>query len=54
MRGAIYLYETDQRMRIPITMDHREAIQKIVEAIRSMTVENIPPLVDNPNKRDGC
>ena len=52
--GAIYLYETDQRMHIPITESHREAVRKIVEAIRSMTVENIPPLVDSSNKCEAC
>ena len=41
-------------MDIPITESHREAVRKIVEAIRSMTVENIPPLVDNPKKCEAC
>jgi CRISPR-associated exonuclease Cas4 len=52
--GAIYLYETDQRMHVPITEDHREAVREIVETIRSMSVENIPPLVDNSDKCEKC
>ena len=52
--GAIYLYETDQRMHIPITEDHREAVRETVEAMRSMSYQDIPPLVDNPNKCEKC
>ena len=52
--GAIYLYETDQRMHIPITDDHREAVRKMIEAIRTMSPDEVPPLVDNPNKCEKC
>ena len=52
--GAIYLYETDQRMHIPITDDHRDAVREAVEAMRSMSPDDVPPLVDNPNKCDKC
>lgn len=52
--GAIYLYETDQRMHIPITEDHRATVRERIEAIRTMTVENIPPFTDNPNKCEAC
>jgi len=52
--GAIYLYETDQRMHIPITEDHREAVRETVEAMGSMSYGDIPPLVDNPNKCEKC
>jgi len=52
--GAIYLYETDQRMHIPITEDHREAVRETIKAMRSMSYEDIPPLVDNPNKCEKC
>jgi CRISPR-associated exonuclease Cas4 len=52
--GAIYLYETDQRMHVPITEDHRDAVQDAVEAMRSMTPDDVPPLVDNPNKCEKC
>lgn len=52
--GAIYLYETDQRMHVPITDEHREAVREQVEAMRSMTVDTVPPLTDNPNKCEAC
>ena len=52
--GAIYLYETDQRMHIPITEDHREAVQETVDAMRSMSSGDVPPLTDNPNKCEKC
>ena len=52
--GAIYLYETDQRMHIPITEDHRTAVREQIEAIRSMSVDSIPPLTDNPKKCEAC
>lgn len=52
--GAIYLYETDQRMHVPITADHREIVHEQIEAIRSMTVDSIPPFTDNPKKCEAC
>ena len=52
--GAIYLYETDQRMHIPITEDHREAVRETVDAMRSRSPETVPPLTDNPNKCEAC
>lgn len=52
--GAIYLYETDQRMHIPITENHRETVRDQVETMRAMTVEEIPPLTDNPSKCEKC
>jgi CRISPR-associated exonuclease Cas4 len=52
--GAIYLYETDQRMHIPITEDHREAVRDAIDAMRSMTPDTVPPLTDNPNKCEKC
>ena len=52
--GAIYLYETDQRMHIPITADQREAVREQIEAIQSMSAENIPPFTDNPKKCEAC
>jgi CRISPR-associated exonuclease Cas4 len=52
--GAIYIYETDQRMHIPITADHRETVRKQIEAIQSMTVDQIPPFTDNPSKCEAC
>lgn len=52
--GAIYLYETDQRMHIPITQQHRETVREQVEAMRSMTADVVPPLTDNPKKCEKC
>ncbi|WP_135829810.1 CRISPR-associated protein Cas4 [Halorussus halobius] len=52
--GAIYLYQTDQRMHVPITEEHRNAVEEQVEAMRSMTVDEIPPLTDNPKKCEAC
>ena len=52
--GAIYLYETDQRMHVPITEDNREAVRESVEAIQTMTVDTIPPFTDNLNKCEAC
>lgn len=52
--GAIYLYETDQRMHIPITDNHRETVRKTADAMQSMTTNDIPPLTDNPNKCEKC
>jgi len=53
-QGAIYLYETDQRMHVPITDSHRETVQEQIEMMRSMTVDVIPPLTDNPSKCEAC
>jgi len=52
--GAIYLYETDQRMHIPITEDHREAVRETVDAMRSMSPNDVPPFTDNPKKCKKC
>lgn len=52
--GAIYLYETDQRMHVPITENHRETVRDQIEAMRTMTVGKIPPLTDNPSKCEKC
>ncbi|WP_267643990.1 CRISPR-associated protein Cas4 [Haloarchaeobius amylolyticus] len=52
--GAIYLYETDQRMHIPITDDHRDSVRDIVEAMQSMSVDTVPSFTDNPAKCEAC
>ena len=52
--GVIYLYSTDKRERIRITERHRESVQEAISQIQSMTVNDIPPLVDNPNKCEKC
>jgi len=52
--GYIYLYSTDERHAIHVTERHRRTVEEIVSRIRSMTVDDIPPLTDNPNKCDAC
>lgn len=52
--GAIYLYETDQRMHIPITEEHRVAVRDAIESMQSMGPDTVPPLTDNPNKCEKC
>lgn len=52
--GYIYTESNDRRHTVRITKWHREQIQEIVEIIQQMTVDDIPPLTDNPNKCDGC
>ncbi|GAB7018960.1 CRISPR-associated protein Cas4 [Halostagnicola bangensis] len=52
--GAIYLYETDQRMHIPITEDHRAEVHEQISAIQSMSVDSIPSFTDNPDKCEAC
>jgi len=52
--GAIYLYETDQRLHVTITEDHRESVKKQIEKMRSMAPDVVPPLTDNPSKCEKC
>lgn len=52
--GYIYLYETDERYAIQITENHRETVRKIINGIRSLAVDDIPPLTDNPEKCEAC
>jgi len=52
--GYIYLYETDERYAIQITESHRETVHKIIDKIRSLSVDSIPPLTDNPKKCEAC
>jgi CRISPR-associated exonuclease Cas4 len=52
--GAIYLYETDQRMHVRITDEHREAVREQLAAMRSMTPDDVPPITENPRKCEGC
>lgn len=52
--GVIYLYETDERHRIEITPDHRSSVRDAIQAIDSMSVDDIPDFVDNPNKCEKC
>lgn len=52
--GYIYLFSNDTRHAVRITDWHRQQVEEIVSLIRSMSVDNVPPLTDNPNKCDGC
>lgn len=52
--GYVYLYSTDERHAVQITEQHRKAVTTILDRIRSMSVDSIPTLTDNPNKCDGC
>ena len=52
--GYIYLYETDERYSIKITENHRETVRKIINKIGSLSVDDIPPLTDNPSKCEAC
>jgi CRISPR-associated exonuclease Cas4 len=52
--GAIYLYETDQRMHVRITDDLRAAVRDRIEAMRGMDPEEVPPVTENPRKCEDC
>ena len=52
--GAIYLYETDQRIHIVITEDHKAEVFKIVTKITSMSPGEPPPFTNNPAKCEKC
>jgi len=52
--GVIYLYATDERVRIKITEEHRAAVREAIHQIRTMSPDDVPPLTDNPNKCEKC
>lgn len=52
--GYIYLYSTDERHRITVTEDHRDAVEEVMGAIRSLSADEPPELVSNPNKCRSC
>ena len=52
--GVIYLYETDERIRLTITEEHRKAVREVVREIQTMSPDDVPPLVDNSNKCEKC
>ena len=52
--GAIYLYETDQRMHIRITDNLRAEVREQLSAMRSLEPDEVPPIIENPRKCDGC
>jgi CRISPR-associated exonuclease Cas4 len=52
--GYLYLFGTNERYAITITDWHREKVMQVVQAIRNMTLDNIPDFADNPNKCEKC
>lgn len=52
--GYIYLYSTDQRHAVRITEKHRRTVREIIDRIDAMSVDEIPPLTDNPSKCEAC
>ena len=52
--GYLYLFGTNERYAITITDWHREKVLQVVQAIRNMTLDNIPEFVNNPNKCEKC
>lgn len=52
--GAIYLYETDQRIHVHITEKHRKAVREHLVAMRSMSPDEVPSITDNPRKCESC
>lgn len=52
--GAIYLYETDQRMHVPITENHRREVRELIDTMRNLDPHDVPQLVDNPDKCEAC
>ena len=52
--GYLYLFGTNERYAITIPDWHREKVLQVVQAIRNMTLDNIPEFVDNPNKCEKC
>lgn len=52
--GYIYTHSNDKRHIVRITDWHREQIKQIVSIIQEMSVDDIPPLTDNPNKCEKC
>lgn len=52
--GVIYLYETDERHRIPLTDDRRRAVHETRDAIRDLRPDDPPSPIENRNKCSGC
>ncbi len=52
--GYIYLYSTDERHAVRITDNHRGAVRTVIDRIRSMSVDAVPPLTDTPSKCEAC
>ena len=52
--GHIYTESNRRRHTIRITEWHREQVEQIVSIIRSMSVDDVPPLAENPSKCEKC
>lgn len=52
--GYIYLYSTDTRHTVRITPDHRAAVRNVISQIHAMSVDDVPPLIENRSKCDAC
>ncbi len=52
--GYIYLYSTDTRHAVRITPKHRDAVRNIIDQIQTMSINNVPSLIDNRSKCDAC
>lgn len=52
--GYIYTRSNDRRHVVRVTQWHREQIEKIVSIIQGMSIDDIPPLTNNPSKCDAC
>ena len=52
--GYIYLYSSDTRHAIRIIEKHRRTVREVISRIETMTVDDIPPLTDNPSKCEAC
>jgi CRISPR-associated exonuclease Cas4 len=52
--GYIYLYSTDTRHTIRISEKHRRTVREIISRIETMSVDDLPPLTDNPSKCEAC
>jgi len=52
--GYIYLYGSKSRHLVYITPWHRDKVLEVAEAIRNMTIDEIPDFADNPKKCKKC
>jgi CRISPR-associated exonuclease Cas4 len=52
--GYVYTRSTDTRHAVEITGRMRAGVHEVVERIRSMEVETVPPFTQHPNKCDAC
>lgn len=52
--GVVYLYETDERHRVQLTDERREAVRETRDAILELEPDDPPDTVDNRNKCGGC